>query len=260
MFKTGLNQKGDNMKDILVNGIGNGIEGIILFGLTLFFTSTKLSEFIHANSKKAGRFIITGILGGLIFNILAGIPGLISGNNAVVWNSKGTVNTIIFILAYGFCFLTLAVFEEFLMRGYVLKRFLNKFSILKAVLLESLIFSLLHFFSYLRINDLSTNLITDLICAFIFGVFTSIMAIKDGSLARCIGFHFSANLFEYLLYPDTNSKFNTLIYYNVCSNKPFIDKEYVETIILIIVVAVFIIKDNMIIGSKFTDAAKKDLN
>lgn len=234
------------MHDIIINGIMNGILGLILFGLALFFTDTKLSDFIHENSKKIWYFILSGIIFGFILDILIGIPVIIDGNGSFIFDPKGINDTIICLLVYGFCFFTMAAFEEFLFRGYILKKFLNKFSPIISITLESLIFSLLHFINYSNSN----TFYIDLINAFLIGVFLSIMALSDNSLTRCIGFHLSCNVFELLLYPDNKYKFNRLIYYNVYNNNKLFMK-YIEYFIIIIASVILLVKNQIIKSNKF---------
>lgn len=218
--------------------LANGIWGLILFGLALFFTGTKLSDFVCKNSVNARNFIINGFFIGIIFQVLISIPGLMYGSEAIILNSKELKNTILLFIFYCFCFISLAIFEEFLFRGYILKKFINKFSPFIAIILESIIFSALHLFQ-------PTYKPTDFISAFSIGILLSILSIKDISLVRCISLHASYNIFEELLHDETNVALHLKI---INTTNFFVREDYVMIALLSITIIICVIKYNKIIA------------
>ncbi|TKG91460.1 CPBP family intramembrane metalloprotease [Puteibacter caeruleilacunae] len=76
------------------------------------------------------------------------------------------------------------ILEELLFRGLFLKKFLEQYSVMKAILLSSLLFALAHF----RLNDI--------IPLFMGGIFYGIVFYKMKSLYYAIAFHAISNLSE----------------------------------------------------------------
>lgn len=83
---------------------------------------------------------------------------------------------------------TAPVFEELLMRGYLLKTVSVKYSVGVGILLNSLFFSFLHF-------DFVNTLFY-----FMIGILLSYIYLKTGSLLHCILLHFSINFTALLSY------------------------------------------------------------
>lgn len=229
-----------------MNGIINGFWGLFLFFVALYLTYSTISSFWRENKKHFFRFILTGLFMAFVFQFLSGIPGVIAGKQSVIINSEGIESTIKYLLAYGFGFCTLAAFEEFLFRGYFLKRLMKKHSPFLSMLILSSIFSILHFFNYLTEEDLYMNLVN----AFLIGIFLSIIAVKDGSLIRCIGFHMSYNVFELLLHSDSKHyKFTRLIYFKQYSSTILSDYTYIMFAILLISTIILMVRNRSIIFS-----------
>lgn len=103
---------------------------------------------------------------------------------------------------YLVAFLLVAISEELLSRGYILRNLLDKIDEVTAILLSSLFFAVLH-----GLNS-SFGLI-QFLNLFLFGVLFSLLFIKRMNLSGPIGFHLSLNLTQGPIFGFPVSGFKT---------------------------------------------------
>ncbi|HBM81691.1 MAG TPA: hypothetical protein DD426_12810, partial [Clostridiaceae bacterium] len=109
----------------------------------------------------------------------------------------------IYISGFGDCLSILAIvviapiFEETLFRGVILRGLLKNYGVLKALIVTSVLFGILHF----NIAQLITASILGLMLGFIF--------IKTGSLILCILFHALNNGLSIIIY-ELSSKYESM--------------------------------------------------
>ena len=136
-------------------------------------------------SKNLFKDILLGIVFGFVI-ILIGYEILIYSKEILFLNYNQSVSDILFSLCF---FIFVAVNEELLIRGYFLQNLeasLNKFW---ALIISSLIFSLLHIFN----NNINFLALTNL---FLAGVFIGLAYILTRNLWLSIALHFSWNFFQ----------------------------------------------------------------
>jgi membrane protease YdiL (CAAX protease family) len=93
------------------------------------------------------------------------------------------------ILCYLLLFILVAITEEVLIRGYVLRNLMYSFNKKIALIISSLIFALMHIG-----NDYIS--LVSLVYLFLFGIVMGIASIETSSLWFPIAFHFSWNFFQ----------------------------------------------------------------
>lgn len=110
-----------------------------------------------------------------------------------------------------FIFFTLMVgfVEETIYRGLILKIMLSK-SVLSAVLVSSILFSITHLLNVMSGQDLVQSVL-QLIYALIMGVVLALLMIKNNNIAPLIMFHFVHNLIQFLSNEGTNIIFDVII-------------------------------------------------
>jgi len=82
------------------------------------------------------------------------------------------VNFIFTLLSYLFAFAAVSLFEESLFRDYILLKFKKKYAAADAVFISSMIFALIHVFSYSSAGSL---IVLGLLNAFIIGFILSLI-------------------------------------------------------------------------------------
>ena len=94
-------------------------------------------------------------------------------------SSEITINAILLTMGIGFT-------EELIFRGWLLEEFKNQFGLKKAIILQALIFSLVHFGLDLPLWEM-ISILTGL---FLLGILLSLIKLKDNnSLWGCVGLH-----------------------------------------------------------------------
>ena len=126
-------------------------------------------------------YFLKGFLLSIILISLILIP--IIGTEWGFWigniSSEITINAILLIIGIGFT-------EELIFRGWLLEEFKNQFGLKKAIISQSLIFSLVHIGLDLPFWEM-LSILTGL---FLLGILLSLIRLKDNnSLWGCIGLH-----------------------------------------------------------------------
>ena len=183
----------------MIDGISTGIINYILFGLVLligrvFFKKDARSYLINLD-KRGWKLFGEGVLAGFILFLLYPIVLLILGIGTfeVVWENLRI--TIPIILSSIFGYIAVALFEETLFRGCIFLGLLKKYSFKIAIIVSSIIFGALHFFSY----SATANFWIGLINASIIGVLLCLIVAYTNSLMFPIGYHLAWNLTQSLL-------------------------------------------------------------
>jgi membrane protease YdiL (CAAX protease family) len=101
-------------------------------------------------------------------------------------NFSFSIDFLYVILAFVVAFLAVSLFEESLFRDYLLVKFRKRFGTEKAILLSSVLFSLLHIFGYLSTGNLT---VIGLFNAFLIGILLSVVVISTHSIMWVLGFH-----------------------------------------------------------------------
>jgi uncharacterized protein len=166
------------LKDYFTFKTAKEIGGILQCGIRIslvifFIKQLSLQRTFNFHSLKVSnpQFLLIPF----VFPLLLAIP-----------NFKGIgVNDFLFTSVLVTCFyiLLMAAAEEFLMRGLVLSALLKKFGtqhLLKAVIISSLLFSLMHLINLYK-DNLATVFV-QLIFAFYFGVFFGAIMLKTRNL------------------------------------------------------------------------------
>ncbi|MBU9737238.1 CPBP family intramembrane glutamic endopeptidase [Diplocloster agilis] len=129
------------------------------------------------------------LLGIISCTIVFLITITVGGGHVVSWVPRITGPAIIWILI----FILVAFGEEILTRGFIMSTLRRTRNIYIILLVPSVIFGLIHL-SNPNVTLLSvTNII-------IFGILFSYMYIKSGNIWMCIGYHFTWNTFQGIIY------------------------------------------------------------
>lgn len=226
---------------MIVDTLANAFINITLFIFVVFFV--KGIESNHNKNytpsywisikKHDIKLLLWGIIIVLFYKISVGSIGVISGTMVITVNQSGITKFIIFILASSFGFLGVALFEEGLYRGYLMQVLLKKLPIFLAIVLQALIFGLIHYPHYSVQPHTWVKIIDAMLIGLIFGV----IVIKTKSLMFVIGTHLFYNVTEQILFVDNSYEFTRLIYFknsNILSSSLMGDLFYTEFIELII--------------------------
>ena len=137
--------------------------------------------------NRVKEFFIGGLFG-CIFIVL-GFLIIINLN----WSQVSTEYLRLdYLLGVFFMFLCGAFLEELFLRGYVLRKLLERFSIVFSLSLSSLLFSLLHFIT-------SEVAILPMINIFLIGLLLGLLFIKTKNIWLVTGFHFLWNYVQSIL-------------------------------------------------------------
>ncbi len=133
------------------------------------------------NDKKLIFYFLKGLLYSLILLIIIIISVIKThyGNLPLNISTDILFNSILLLLGVGFA-------EELIFRGWLFEEFKNQFGLKKALIFQSLIFSLVHIgfdMSFMEMTSILTGL-------FLLGLLLALLRLKDNnSLWGCIGLH-----------------------------------------------------------------------
>lgn len=201
------------MKEINFNFIFSGILQVIVFSViplvwwgfterkkVNFFEWIGLKKIEFEKNSKAEIFKI--VLLTMVLSMFVGlyvIPHFVSVNEMATSTFKGKGISVLFNAIY-YSFIITALSEEIFFRGFVCKRFLDKFGLITGNVIQSLVFGLLHGIMFAQK--------TSILGIIIIVVFTSILAylmcyinekIFKGSIFPSILLHGITNLFASIL-------------------------------------------------------------
>lgn len=184
----------------------------------------------------------------LIEGIIIGTTGIIIYTLIVYLFCEGTYifqpnnlkKALLLILIYGIGFLAVALFEESLIRGYILQKLLKKFSRLKSIMISSAIFGGLHFFAY----SSSYYVWVGIINASVMGILLAFMVIKTNSLMMAVGFHLSWNLTQQILFINNIFNYNVSVNFKIreglLSGTYFVPESGLAVSIVLLVIGIYI--------------------
>lgn len=167
---------------------------MILYNLTILFGTFSTILFISRIIEKEkilylkSAFQIRGILYGILVGAILIVSGIIilSLSTGIKIAFEG-INIGIFY--YFILFLLVAVSEELMSRGFFLNTLLSKINKPLAIIVSSIIFSLMHIFN-------SSVSAIGLINIFLIGVLLSLLYLKNMNLSIPIGLHLSWNFLQ----------------------------------------------------------------
>lgn len=183
------------MKLLILSTFLEFILWILVLGLRKVVHKEGVSSFLIHIDQRGLSLFRKGVLWGFLSFIVYAVIACIIGSGRLVYSSIFSFQTIIYIPLVFIHMLFVALFEESFSRGYILVKLKNRFSDNTGIIINSLIFGSLHFFSYSK--DLGWAL--GIINAIIVGILLSIMVIKTNSLMMAVGYHFAWNGIQSIL-------------------------------------------------------------
>jgi len=139
-----------------------------------------------------------------------------------------------YLLINAFLFMCVAITEEALMRGYVLRKLTTAFPVIVSLLISSSIFALLHLFN----SNMTFWSVTNI---FLAGILLGVLYLKTKNIWLAVGFHFSWNYIQSILgFPVSGEEQPSIFALNFEEMNSFnggyfgFEGSYVCTIILII--------------------------
>ena len=209
---------------MITDALLTGLVNYALFGIVVAVRRVLHKEGLKAFSLSLDgrglRLLGGGLLAGALgMALYAGIARL--GGAGHVTFSAQFLATLQILLAWGFAFLGVALFEEGLFRGYLLPKLLSRAPVWLAVLLSSALFGGLHLLSY----SASPTFWVGLGNAVLLGALLSVLVIRTRSLMGAVGFHLAWNLVQMVLFSTSNygvtSVANLRIQPNLWTGTPF---------------------------------------
>jgi membrane protease YdiL (CAAX protease family) len=230
---------------MVIDGLVNAFINISLFIMIVLFVKG-----IEANRKKNYtplywislkkyhiKLLFFGIITALFYKLTLGLIGVTCGKMAFEINQLGIVKTIIFTLVSSFGFFGVSLLEEGLFRGYLMQVVLKKIPKLLAIILQGIVFGLVHYHNYSVLSHTWIRIVDAMLIGIIFGV----IVLKTKSLMFVIGAHLFYNTAEYILFLDNSYKFTRFISFDnsnyLASNllENLFCTEYIELIMLCII-------------------------
>lgn len=120
-------------------------------------------------------------------------------NAKLHFESKNPGQIIAALSASAFCFLWVAVFEEALFRGYIMQKLLKRYSPLKASIMNSFLFGILHYFRY---SSNTKFFLPGILNVTLAGILFSYTVIRSNSLMYSIGCHMTWDFISVLLFAE----------------------------------------------------------
>ena len=225
----------------VVEGGLNILTGLIF--LALFVKVIDREEIITSDwfspQNRVKDFFVGGLLGSIC--IFLGFLIIINLN----WSQVETgYLRLDYLLGCFFLFLCGAFLEELFLRGYVLRKLLEKFSPIVSLTLSSLIFSLLHCFN-------AEVTILSIINIFLGGLLLGILFIKSKNIWLVTGFHFLWNYVQAILgFNVSGGEYPSILRLNFESMNLFnggdfgFEGSYVCSIILLLALCFYYKKSN----------------
>jgi membrane protease YdiL (CAAX protease family) len=225
-----------------IDGISIGITNMVLFSLVVLarklISNEGLEDFLIVKKKlnwdlfREGTFMgFLLILGYAFLTVIFGV-----GNLNFTFNVSGEF--LVTLLSFIFGFAAVALFEESLFRDYLLIKLKERFTTIKAVFFTSLIFSLIHIFSYISTGPLT---IIALFNAYMLGIILALIVVKTESIMWAIGFHFIWNLTQTVFLTIESSILKLEIKRGFLAGTRYIPEAGILVTIILIILALYMV-------------------
>lgn len=227
---------------MIIDKIFTGILNFILFGLTLgigkILYKKDLKSYLIHSDRRGWKLFVEGLILGCGLFLLYPIILLILGvaKIEIIWENLPRVIPI--VLASIFAYIAVSLLEETFFRGCVFLGLLRKYSFKIAIVISSIIFGALHFFSY----SSTTYFWIGLINAGIIGVLLCITVVYTDSLMLAIGYHLSWNLTQSLLLNRYNFIINIQFKESILTGSAFSPEAGLLVTFILIIMYIYIIK------------------
>lgn len=206
---------------MISDGLANAFINITLFIILILFVKgiqsirkRNYTPVYWVSLKKDDiKLLLLGIIIALLYQVSLGLIGVVNKTMVLVIDQSGIAKTIIFTIASSFGFLGVALFEEGLFRGYLMQVVCRKLPKLLAIILQALVFGLIHYSNY----SVRPNTWINIIDAMLIGVIFGVIVIKTKSLMFVIGTHLFYNVAEQILFLDNSYKFTRFISFHNCN-------------------------------------------
>jgi membrane protease YdiL (CAAX protease family) len=226
------------------NAISTGISNFILFAVVLLIRKRVhkegLRDFLIQVDKRGLRLFIEGIIVGITGFIIYTLIVYLFGEGTYNYQTNTFKKSLLLFLTYGMGFLAVALFEESLIRGYILQKLLKRLSMVQSIIISSAIFGGLHFFAY----SSSYYFWIGIINASILGVLLSVIVIKTKSLMMAVGFHLAWNLTQRILFLNNIFNYNVSINFKIreglLSGTYFVPESGFAVSIVLLVISIYI--------------------
>ncbi len=191
---------------MLIDGLITGVVNLFLFGLLVAvrqsFNKEGPRSFFWQNDARGWKLLAEGLAAGILAVAVYAALVLAAGQGTLTfaWTSWPTGLTL--LAGWGFGHFAVALFEEALFRGYLLKKLLGRFALWIAIGVPSILFGGLHVISCPPGPTLWLCLVNDAL----FGVVLSLGVIKSRSLLWAVGFHWAYNVTQSLLLAEQNAQ------------------------------------------------------
>lgn len=190
-----------------VDGLVTGLVNLCLFGLVVAVRSALNKEgprsFFWQNDPRGWRWLLEGLGAGFLAVAVYTALVLVAGQGALTFAWSAWPAGLLLLAAWAFGHFAVALFEEALFRGYLLKKLLGRVPLWVAVGLPSALFGGLHVISSPPGPMLWLGLLNDAL----FGAVLSLGVIKSGSLLWALGFHWGYNVTQSLLLAEQNARY-----------------------------------------------------
>ncbi len=225
-----------------IDGISIGITNMVLFSLVVLarklISNEGLEDFLIVKKKlnwdlfREGSYM--GFLLMLGYAFLTVIFGV--GNLNFTFNVSGEF--LVTFLSFIFGFAAVALFEESLFRDYLLIKLKERFTTIKAVFFTSLIFSVIHIFSYISTGPLT---VIALFNAYMIGIILALIVVKTESIMWAIGFHFIWNLTQTVFLTIESSILKLEIERGFLAGTRYIPEAGILVTIILIILALYMV-------------------
>ncbi len=230
---------------MVIDGLVNAFINIGLFiilvlfvkGIQVNFDKNYTPLYWISIKKHDIKLLFLGIIVALLYKSLLGLIGVTCGKMVLEIDKSGIDKTIIFTLVSSFGFFEVSLLEEGLFRGYLMQVVFKKIPNLLAIILQGLVFGLVHYHNYSLLSHTWIRIINAMLVGIIFGA----IVIKTKSLMFVIGAHLFYNTAEDILFLDNSYKFTRFISFNYSSyvspnfSENLFCTEYIELIMLSII-------------------------
>lgn len=183
------------------------------------------------------KLLLWGGLMALLYQVSLGLICAAGNTMIFVLDQSGIVISIIYTLASSLGFFGVALFEEGLFRGYLMQVVLKKLPKFLAIILQAVVFGLVHYSNYSILPHRWISIIDAMLIGVIFGV----IVIKTKSLMLVIGVHMIYDVCCEVLFLDNSYKFTRFISFHKTYNTGSIllgglfYTEFIELIMLSII-------------------------
>ncbi len=204
----GINEGG---KIMYADAVSTAIANLIIFLLIVLFRkefhNEKLDSFLIHVDRTGKKLFLEGAAVGIVFFMLYALIVVLSGKGKLVFNMNNSLITLKMLFFKAIACMTIALVEEALFRGYILQRVLKKFPKWISILITAAIFGLLHFSSY----SSSYYFWIGIINAIFIGIMLSLIVIKTNSLMLAMGYHFTWNLTQNMLFSKSRHNVGAIL-------------------------------------------------